>query len=124
MNLEAELQQRIASLAHQFYSKGDKTFFTLVNESGYFINHDFVTTIELKREFERDNHLALDWISYSENKRSSGWYVTDFDGSWKVGFIDPLGNNDANDVIFSDKFEAVAFFVKNELEEIRSDISN
>ena len=118
----SEIVQQIVTLPKTFHSLGNVSIFALLEATGYFGLHDQIS--------ERDIHAALlrcpecigDWMQYAEDKRtSSGWYVTlNDDGCYETGYIVDVHTR-TNRVQYDNAIDAVAAFIKHEIEAIRSD---
>jgi len=68
------ITDKIVSLPLEF-KKADKSIFTLLEESGYFKLHNQILENEIVTSLMHHSEYIDQWLSWSENKRSSsGWY--------------------------------------------------
>ncbi len=119
MEEKVDVILRIVSLPITFYEIGNKSFYDLLKETGYFecsyeILEDNIATVLL------DNQELVDkWFEWSENKRSyGGWYLLLNDnGKYEVGRIGHTGKKEQF-LEYSNKRDACATFIKREIEEV------
>jgi hypothetical protein len=85
-------------------------------ESGYRANRSAVGIEAIRKYIAENPGLVGDWMGYSEDKRSGGWYFAP--GSIEGFFI--VGGSRETEQKYSDRFEACAVFIKHELERMAS----
>jgi hypothetical protein len=117
MNID-NIASVVIDLPRTFYSRNDASMYSLLRESGYFSVHEQVTESVIRDALRRRPELTLDWIGFSEAKRSSsGWFLRRGQvKGYQVGHYpggEPVG--------YSDEFAACAAFIKREIEDIRTD---
>ncbi len=79
-----------------------------------------ISVAPLWKALKASPDLVDEWVSYSEDKRTSeGWFLIDRGSYWEVGYLAPRGKG-AKSLRFQDRMEACATFASNELEGIRS----
>ena len=113
---------RIISLPQTFTSPENKeSIYSLLGDTGYFRIHDEVQEGDLVEAIESHPEAIREWLSWSSDKRSSsGWYFRQMDrGKAEVGYYGGEINNEP--IEFSDMKKACATFIKNEIEDIRTD---
>ena len=101
------------------FSEGNSSIYSLLKESGYFGLHNQIGEADIFEELTEHLECIDQWLSLSENKRSSsGWYLKQNDsGKYVVGYFPPQENLITTEYI--DKAEACAVFIKREIEDIR-----
>ena len=86
----------------------------LVDESGYREVRSTLTREDLTGYLERHPKLVLDWLRYSEDKRTSGgWYLMHPPSSWVVGRLG--GSEQEREISFGSGPEACGEFILREL---------
>jgi hypothetical protein len=110
----------LINLPREFNSVGNKSIYDLLKETGYFEIHDKISVESIRNKLAQSPKCIEDWIRYSEDKRSrSGWYFKQEDKQrYVVGFLNGKGNNAHNE--YSDRLEACAIFIKQEIDKIRT----
>ena len=110
--------QDIISLPKRFYSEEHVSFYSLLKLSGYFELYEQIGEADIFAALTQHLEYADQWLSWSENKRSSsGWYLKEIEnGKYVVGYF-PLHNDLKNTC--DDKIEACSIFIKREIEDVR-----
>jgi len=109
----------IINIPVEYNKRDDVSIFSLIEESGYFNAHDQITYDDIRAAIVEYPESVNAWLQYSEDKRSSdGWYFKPADQGYEVGFF---GQKmiDRKHQIYSNRLEACAVFIKNEIEAIR-----
>ncbi len=103
-----------------FQVLGNKSFYDLIKETGYFENSNKVFEDDIAYVLLDNSELIEKWFEWSENKRSSdGWYLLTNDSrKYEVGRIDEEGKR-GQFLEFTDKRNACAVFIKREIDELR-----
>ena len=114
-----DLVAQIVTLPRRFHSLGNISMFSLLEGTGYFGSYDQISEADLRAALVRCPECVEEWIQYSENKRTCGWYVMKIDeGCCEIGHVTARG-----DLQERRKYEhctdACAAFVKHEIESIR-----
>lgn len=110
--------KNIISLPEKFYALGNVSIYSLLKETGYFEMHNQVDEATILDELNRHPDYINQWLNWSDNKRTSGWYFKQKDnGEYVVGYF-PIRENLKQIESFDSK-EACAAFIKREIEEIR-----
>jgi len=107
------------------FNAGRMSMYELLRQTGYFEMHNQVSESGIRQTLVRHPECIDDWISYSEDKRtSSGSYIKQEDGTrYKVGcFSEKSGK--AIDTSYIDRTDACAAFIKHEIEDIRCSPKN
>ena len=87
----------------------------LVSESGYRELRPTLTREQVADHLARHPGLVLDWLRYSEDKRTSGgWYLLHPSSGWIVGRLE--GPEHAREFRFGSGPEACAEFILRELD--------
>lgn len=108
----------VVRISQKFNARGNVSVVTLVHESGYPSARDALAAPTIAEALRAQPSLILDWLQYSENKRSdAGWYFkAGAPNTWNVGFLS--NGTMQTEVSFSDPVAACAAFIKSELESI------
>ncbi len=115
---KADLINKIIYLPKQFHSLGNVSMYSLLEESGYFEMYDQVNEVDIMKGITENSECINDWIILSEDKRCSGWYITQNSiGGYVVGYFPETENFKLTTYI--DVKEACAAFIKREIESIR-----
>ena len=106
-------------LPRKFKSRGNVSIQDLLQETGYFEIHDEVSSERIHEELIQHPECVDEWMSYSEDKRSSsGWYLKQKDrDTYVVGFYNGKGGKNAQ-IRYADRIDACAAFIKHEAEDI------
>ena len=110
--------KNIIFLAKNF-SGGNASIYSLLKESGYFELHNQISGADIFEELTQHLECIDQWLSLSEDKRSSsGWYFKQNDsGKYIVGYFPPKDNLETSEYL--DKVKACAAYIKQEIEDIR-----
>ena len=96
------------------FREGTTSFAELVDRSG-FAEHAAEITVESLATALRADAKNIDlWLSWSENKRSSGPFIRRSGSQFEVGTIGSDGNSGKSE-FFSEAAEACATFILGEL---------
>jgi hypothetical protein len=111
---------RIIFLPQSFRTRGDKSFYNLLESSRYFDFYEDVTESGICERLREYPVCCDSWMEWSEDRRSdSGWYVRrENENSYVVGY-----HGECSKIVpkyFIDKTQAVASFIKNQIENMRS----
>jgi hypothetical protein len=101
----------VCSLPRDFRAVGTKSVVTLLREAGYFDHPTEVSVDAIRAYLATKPELIEDWITYSSDKRTTGWYLID-DGT--LGYF-PGGPQSS----YEDIVTACAEFIIRELSDIR-----
>jgi hypothetical protein len=86
-----------------------------VDESGYREARPMLTREDLSAHLARHPKLVLDWLRYSEDKRTSGgWYLIHPASGWVVGRLG--GSEQEREIRFGSGPDACAEFILRELD--------
>ena len=74
-----------------------------------------ITFDDLLNALQESPHFISQWLTYSENKRTSnGWFVRQVEsGKYEVGFYD--GKGIVDNLFFNDSVAACALFISKEI---------
>lgn len=110
-----EVTKATTSLPRDYYAQNNLSIYDLLKLSGYFDAHNEIGEAELAEVLANEGELVTEWLRYSGKKRNgSGWYIVSTEGGYIVGHLER-----GKELSFSDRIQATAFFVKQELESIR-----
>ena len=111
-----KLIERIIYLPKE-YENVNKSTISIVQESGYFELYNKINEEQIAAMLQNHPQTIENWLQWSEDKRSGGWYFTKGgENEYGVGYY-PDYNFDFMD--FSDKFKACAAYIIREIEMIR-----
>ena len=95
---------------------------SLLLDSGYFEAHELVSEEAVCAAVREHPEYIQDWLSFSANKRTSGWYFQQTDRAhWEVGYVS-AGGGSIDPMQYSDPAIACAAFIKKEAEDIRLEL--
>jgi hypothetical protein len=114
MNL-IEIIENIVMIPSVFESEKDISVYDLLKKSGYFKAYKKVDALAIERILRQHKNYLDDWYNYSQNKRGGGWYIAN-DGNKALNNL-----SSGEKIQFSNEIEAVANFIKNEIEDMRQD---
>ena len=116
-----DLLNKIIRLPRDFYNN-ELSIHELLKSTGYFEYYDFIKQKTILEALEKSEEYINDWLEWSANKRITfGWYFKREDNKYLVGYLDPNNGNSMNNFTeFSDSKNACAYYIKNEIEEIRN----
>jgi hypothetical protein len=121
MNNEIMINE-IMNLPKKFYSEQDIPIYALLKNTGYFENPDLITEKNIFKKLEIHPEIIDIWFNWSENKRTnSGWYIIlnhNKTNKYEVGYY--RNNKKVIEVEYSEINKACAYFIKREIEDIRS----
>jgi len=110
----------LIDLPRKMYVEQDKSPCALVEESGYLESHEQVSEEVILKDLREHPEYLRDWKIYSEDKRTTGWYLGDPDADrYFVGFIPAEGEPHIHPLRYPDEATACAAFIKREIEDIR-----
>ena len=109
----------VIRLPRTFYENGNVSVYSLLLDTGYFEEYELVSEAALCAAVREHSEYIKDWLSLSEDKRTSGWYFQQTDQEhWEVGYVSAsVGRIDP--IQYSDPVMACAAFIKREVEDIR-----
>ena len=105
----------------RMFNAGDVSMYELLRQTGYFELHDQISEAAIRQTLDWHPECVDDWISYSEDKRtSSGWFIKQENSAkYRVAYFSCEGDKGLQ-TSYVDRIEACAAFIKHELEDIRS----
>jgi len=112
----------VIRLPRTFDENENVSVHTLLLDSGYFEAHELVSEAALCAAVREHSEYIEDWLSFSANKRTSGWYFQQTDRThWEVGYAS-AGGGSIDPTQYSDAAVACAVFIKREVEDIRLEL--
>ena len=119
MNKIMEVLDRIIHVPGNFHRLGNISVFNLINEAQYLEVRDRVSEQDISDALTRYPEVLDDWMQYSEDKRSMGWYIVERPkGAFLVGYIGDRGVGES--LTFANRKDACAAFIKREVDAILS----
>ena len=95
-------------------ANGNKSFVTLLNDSGYLEFSD-INVSELSKAISVNEERVNDWFQWSADKRvDKGWFFIENAGKYAVGYSP--ATEGYSQFIYDDKAEACANFILREIE--------
>lgn len=114
---------QLLSLCHRFTEVKDISFAEMLVGTGYLERYDEVSMEAIVPIIKENPSYVDDWIEYSENKRANrGWYIKPESSQYEVGCIEKRGEKHLR--FFSKEEDACAYFIVNELADIRAQLLN
>jgi len=116
-----ETIRRLIHLPHELHRINTVSIIELLRESSYFDNYNNISVENIHDALNLYPECVNEWMQYSEDKRaSSGFYIKQEEcKKYIIGFINVNGNHNFQPVVYDDRIEACAFFIKKEAESIR-----
>ena len=106
-------------LPRKFEDLSDVSIYSLLRDSGYFETHSQIAESTIRQALCAHPETVDEWMRFSEDKRTnSGWYFRPSCNGYEVGYFS-RSQGDIQSAEYSDRTEACAIFIKNEVEEIR-----
>jgi hypothetical protein len=94
--------------------------YTLLANSGYLESPESVSEEAILQELRVHPEYIQDWRIYSEDKRTTGWYLMmPRAGRFGVGFVPSAKDHAVDPLIYSDEAKACAAFINLEIAYIR-----
>jgi hypothetical protein len=109
--------QSIIKLPVTFGLMADKSPFTILSDLGYAKIHDSVSEIDIYSVLTKEPNYLEDWLSFSADKRTVGWYIYRSESDFYVGRLDNTGSK-ADEKCYDDGLKACAAFIKHEIDDI------
>lgn len=112
----------LINLPRQFNSVDNKSIRILLKETGYFEIHNQISVEKIRDVLIHHPDRVDDWIAYSEDKRSSfGWYFK-YEANKNKYIVDSFSGKeeDSPHGEYSNRLDACAYFIKNEIDDIRT----
>lgn len=106
-----DIINKLINIPVKFHELGNKSWNTLLQESGYLENQEEVTADKIEEALSLHSNLINDWIQYSDDNRSTpawGFAKTD-KGKYRVAHY-PEGK-DFQEMVTFDSFKACAYFI-------------
>lgn len=116
----SDIITKLIFLPNLFDNLENVSIYDLLEKTGYFQMYEQISEKNIRKELTRHPECVAEWILYSENKRSSsGFYVKqENEHTYIVGYFN--GKNQKHiQTSYTDRMNACAAFIKNEIEEIR-----
>lgn len=110
-----DIINKLIKIPVDFHVLGNKSWNTLLQESGYLENQEEVTADKIEEALRLHSNLINDWLQYSDDNRSTpawGFSKTDT-GKYRVSHY-PEGK-DFQEMVTFDSFKACAYFIMCEI---------
>ncbi len=113
-----QIIDEIIKLPINFHAIGSKSIHSLLKETGYFEEYNKIDETKILVELKKYPKSTEYWLEWSADKRNFGYYLKQNEkGKYVVGCISL--NSKYTEIEFMNILDACAFFIKNEIEEIR-----
>jgi hypothetical protein len=94
--------------------------YSLLVKSGYLDFPEGISEEDLLQGLHAHPEYIRDWRIYSEDKRTTGWYLMEpTAGGFGVGFIPSTRGDGIEPLIYPDETRACAAFIKLEIEYLK-----
>ena len=110
---------QIIELPRKFHTLGNVSFSSLLRATSYFEVYDQISEAEIREALARCPENIQEWMQYSEDKRTSGWYIIENNKRYEVGCVAEDGDR-KKQVQYKNQIDACASFIKREIEDLRS----
>ena len=89
-----EIADQIVNIPHNFRTQGNKSIYSLLNESGYMENSGRIDEYLIASRLSQHREAVAEWLRYSKDKRtSSGWYFREDGSTYLVAHLGARGDN-------------------------------
>jgi hypothetical protein len=106
-------------IPRKFEDLGNVSMYSLLSDSGYFEAHSQISESIIREALRAHPDMVDEWMRFSEDKRTNaGWYFRPTHRGYEVGYFSRAPSS-IRSAEYSDRTEACAVFIKNEIEEIR-----
>jgi len=114
MNSESQGQfaDDVVSLAGRYRSQEELSIYEMLKRTGYRERREALTVEAIREALARSPGRMGEWLEYSADKRSAGWYIRSTDGQFEIG------NRHSAAERYSDLEEACGHFILHELDQI------
>jgi len=111
-----EILASVILIPRKHYDFGNVSMYSLLASSGYLEFPEDISEEDILHALQLHPECIQDWRAYSEDKRTSGWYLMEpSEGRFGVGFIPSTGGNGVDPLMYSDEARACAAFIKLEM---------
>jgi len=114
---KSQIIKDIVFLPQKFY-EGNASPHSLLKESGYFEYHDQISERDISEVLTQHLECIDQWVFFIADKRCACWYFTQNGGKYIVGYYS-IQRGHERVTEYSDRVEACAAYIKQEIEEIR-----
>lgn len=111
METLTDIINKLINIPVDFHRTGNKTWNTLLKESGYLENQDKVTVGKIEEALRLHSNLINDWIQFSDDNRSTPAWVFGKGDSGKYRVAHYPEGKDFQEMVTFDRFKACAYFI-------------
>ena len=106
-------------IPRKFEDLGNVSIYSLLRDSGYFETYSEISESTIREGLRAHPETVEEWMRFSQDKRTNaGWYFRPSRKGYEVGYFSRF-QGDIKSTHYSDRTQACAVFIKNEIEEIR-----
>lgn len=112
---------KICGLPKHFQEVKNKSFIELLDETGFENSKEPISVEDITNYLKDNTDLIESWLLYSMNKRTEeGWYFYKENGGNAKYIVGYLSRNSSvkGETKYSNRVQACAYFIHNELAEI------
>lgn len=114
-----DIANKIVHLPRDFHKLGNVSMDSLLKQSGYFEVSDRIGEEDINKALVAYPDCIDEWMAWSEDKRSSGWYIKKEEkGRYVVGHFS-VQKDKENNFEYSDVRLACAAFIKREIADMK-----
>jgi len=111
VNLD-EIVASVILIPRKHYAFGNVSMYSLLASSGYLEFPEDISEEDILQGLQLHPECIQDWRVYSEDKRTTGWYLMEpREGRFGVGFIPSTGDIGVDPLMYSDEARACAAFI-------------
>ncbi|MFL5741037.1 MAG: hypothetical protein ACJ75B_12520 [Flavisolibacter sp.] len=111
-----DLIKKIISLPKKYYTEGNSSIHSLLEQIDHFKEEE-LNEEEIADALSQNPSCIVDWLRWSEDKRSSeGWYLVEENGKYVLGYY-PGGK--FKQQVNTNGADACAAFILRELNQLR-----
>ncbi len=111
MEMLTDIINKLINIPVDFHELGNKSWNTLLKESGYLENREKVTVDKIEEALRLRSNLINDWIQFSDDNRSTPAWVLGKGDSGKYSVTHYPEGKEFQDLVTLDGFKACAYFI-------------
>ena len=119
-----EIVTSLIQIPRKHYDSGNVSMYSLLVNSRYLEFAEDISEDAILQGLHEHPECIQDWRIYSEDKRTTGWYLMEpSTGRYGVGFIPSTMGEGRDPLIYQDEARACAAFIKLEIDYMKDVVS-
>ncbi len=111
MEILTDIINKLINIPVDFHRTGNKSWNTLLKDSGYLENQEKVTADKIEEALRLHSNLISDWIQFSDDNRSTPAWGFGKGDSGKYGVAHYHEGKEFQEMVTLDGFKACAYFI-------------